>query len=108
MKGYSLIEAVIAMALLSSISGAALGSLVAARRAARTVDYASTATQLAASGLEELRATGQLSPCPDDQYERHGTLTPWLPHLGLSLARVHVESRQYADVVIDLETAVRR
>lgn len=73
--GFSLLEVIVALFLLSTASLAVTSTLVAAQRSQRTSERWLLAVQLAADGVEQLRAGLPLAPLPAaGGFERSGGL----------------------------------
>jgi prepilin-type N-terminal cleavage/methylation domain-containing protein len=104
--GLTLVEVLIALVLLSVISLALGSTLVAAQRAQRVSEHWMQALQLAAGGVEELRAGRGLGRCPS-QFRCSGQLTPVGAAMGLQRVEVTVEWDDDTAHSYQLSTLVR-
>jgi type II secretory pathway pseudopilin PulG len=78
---FSLVEVMVATLLLSTIALALTQTLVSALRTRARNELWMQATQLAAEGIEQLRAGHTLRPLPAGTgFERSGTTAPWDGH----------------------------
>jgi prepilin-type N-terminal cleavage/methylation domain-containing protein len=84
LAGFSLIEVMVATLLLSVVALALTQTLVGALHMCARNERWMLATQLAAEGIEQLRAGHVLGPVePSTGFERTGTTAPWSGHLGV-------------------------
>ena len=90
-RGFTLVEVMVAVLLLSVIALGVTTTLVSAQRARGVSEQSMHATQLALEGLEQLRAGQGLdnSRMPLG-FDRSGTVVPWESHPGLYRLEVSV------------------
>ncbi len=90
-RAFTLVEVMMALLLLSSMALAVTATLVAAHRARVVSQHWMQATELAAEGIEQLRAGHTLGPVRNgDQFERTGSAMAWSAHPGLYRIEVAV------------------
>jgi hypothetical protein len=80
----------VATVLLSTIALGLTTTLVQAQRVRAASERWMLAIQLAAEGIEHLRAGQLLGPVPAPGFERSGGAAPWDGHLGLQRLEVTV------------------
>ena len=108
-RGVTLIEVLVAVVLLSTMALALTQTLIASQRARAVSERWIQATQLAAEGLEQLRAGHALRPLRNaGDFERRGEVTAWHGHDGLLLLAVTVSWNDGAPQECQLSTLVRR
>ena len=91
LQGFTLVEVTVALALLSVIALGLTNTLVSAQQARTSSERWMLATQLAAEGIEQLRAGHALAAVRAGAgFDRSGTVAPWNGHLGLSRIEVTV------------------
>lgn len=106
-RGFSLIEVLVAIVLLSTMALALTHTLLAAQRAQAASARWTRATQLAAEGLERLRAGHSLGSVPDG-VTRTGAATQWSGPDDLVQVTVTVAWNDGAPRAVRLSTLVRR
>lgn len=107
--GFTLIEVMVAVFLLSVMSLALSSTLVSTQRARARSERWLQATQLAAEGIEQLRAGQALSAVGIAAgFERSGEVTPWNGQLGLYRLEVTVSWNDGAPQKFQLATLARR
>jgi prepilin-type N-terminal cleavage/methylation domain-containing protein len=90
-QGFTLVEVMVAVLLLSMIALALTQTLVSAQRAHGVSEEWMQATQLAAEGIEQFRAGNALTPlAAAGCFERSGTIALWDDHPGLYRLEVTV------------------
>jgi prepilin-type N-terminal cleavage/methylation domain-containing protein len=107
-RGFSLVELLIALALLSAVALGLSTTLITTHRALTASGKRMQAVQLAAEGLEQLRA-GQL---PGGErlagdFERSASVTPWGGHAGLRRLEVTVSWNDGDTHTLQLVTLAR-
>lgn len=108
-QGFSLIEVLIAMAILSVISLAVSTTLIGAQRARGTSERWMQALQLAAEGIEQVRAGHALGAVRiAGAFKRSGRVTPWRDHPGLYQLEVTVSWDDPQPHALQLVTLARR
>jgi prepilin-type N-terminal cleavage/methylation domain-containing protein len=107
--GFSLVEVMVAVVLLS-IMALGLGStLIAAQRARAHSEHWMQAIQLAAEGLEQLRAGHALAAVAiPGAFTRSSSITPWRNHPGLYRLEVTVTWEDSESRSFQLLTLARR
>lgn len=107
--GFSLIEVLVATLLLSTVALALTRTLTGAQRGRAISEQWLLATQLAAEGIEQLRAGGRLEDVPLDRaIERVGASVPWAGHPGLRRIEVTVSWDDGERYTFQLATLVRQ
>jgi prepilin-type N-terminal cleavage/methylation domain-containing protein len=107
--GFTLIELLVALALLSAVALGLSTTLITTHRALTASGKWMQAAQLAAEGLEQLRA-GQIpgsGPLAGD-FERSASMMPWDGHPGLSRLEVTVSWNDGDTHTLRLVTLARR
>jgi prepilin-type N-terminal cleavage/methylation domain-containing protein len=108
-RGFTLIELLIALALLSTVALGLSTTLVTTHRALTASGKWMQAAQLAAEGLEQLRAgQGPVGVHPAGDFERSALVTPWGGHPGLSRLEVTVSWNDGDTHTVQLVTLARR
>jgi type II secretory pathway pseudopilin PulG len=106
---FTVIEVMIAVALLSAVALGVTTTLVAAQRARAVSERWMQATQLAAEGLEQLRAGHALAPIRiPGGFERSGRITVWNGHANVSELQVTVSWNDGDAHSFQLVTLMRR
>ena len=107
--GFSLVEVTVALLLLVIMALGLSSTLIAAQRARADSERWMQATQLAAEGMEQLRAGHALAPVtiPGD-FTRSSSITPWSNHPGLYRLEVTVTWMDYPSRSFRLLTLARR
>jgi prepilin-type N-terminal cleavage/methylation domain-containing protein len=78
-RGFTLIEVLMAVVLLSTMALALTRTLIASQRARAVSERWMQATQLAAEGIEQLRAGQPVGPIRIlGDFDRRGEVTPWM------------------------------
>ncbi len=90
MTGFTLVEVLMATLLLSTVALGLTSTLVHAQRVRAASERWMLATQLAAEGIEQLRAGQALGPVLAAGFERSGRTAPWSGHPGLQRLEVAV------------------
>lgn len=107
--GFSLVEVMVAVVLLSIMALGLSSTLVAAHRARADSERWMQATQLAAQGMEQLRAGHVLSAVEiPGAFTRSSSITPWSNHPGLYRLEVTVTWMDYPSRSFRLLTLARR
>lgn len=107
--GFATSEALLSVALLAAVSLALSDTLIGAARARTRIERSSIALRLAEAGLERVRATGRdACDVANSDYHCTSVVTWWNEELRIDHARVVVESKDDPDLVVSLETLVRR
>lgn len=108
-RGFTLIEVLVAVLLLSSMALTVTQTLIVSERARATSERWTHAAQLAAEGIEQLRAGQPLAPIriPGD-FERHAEVTSWAAHASLVELVVTVSWNDGARHEFHLHTLERR
>jgi prepilin-type N-terminal cleavage/methylation domain-containing protein len=107
--GFTLVEVMIALVLLSSIALGVTSTLVAAQRARVVSENWMEATQLATEGLEQLRAGHSLGPVRNGgHFDRTGSVAGWNGHPGLYHLEVTVTWNDGEPRHLQLVTLARR
>jgi type II secretory pathway pseudopilin PulG len=89
--GFSLVEVIVATALLSAVALTVTQTLVSALHTGARNEQWMHATELAAEGIELLRAGHTLRPlAPGVGFQRSGVVTPWDGHTGLQRLEVTI------------------
>lgn len=108
-RGFTLVEVIIAVFLLSVIALGLTNTLIGAQRARVVSERWMQATQLAAEGIEQLRAGQALEPTRIAGYfDRASRVVAWNDHPGLSRLEVTVSWNDGAPRSFQLTTLVRR
>jgi len=108
-RGFTLVEVLVAVLLLSSMALTLTQTLIASERARATSERWTQAAQLAAEGIEQLRAGHPLTAIRiPGAFERHATVTPWSGHAGLVELAVTVSWNDGAPHDLQLHTLERR
>jgi prepilin-type N-terminal cleavage/methylation domain-containing protein len=108
-RAFTLVEVMIALVLLSSIALAVTSTLVAAQRARAVSENWMHATELAAEGLEQLRAGHSLGAVRGSgQFDRTGSVAAWNGHAGLYRLEVTVTWNDGEPRHLQLVTLARR
>jgi prepilin-type N-terminal cleavage/methylation domain-containing protein len=108
-QGFSLIEVLVALVVLSTLGLALTATLVHAQRTAASSARWLQATQLAAEGLEQLRAGQPLGPVRNNgNFTRSGSATAWNGHPGLYRLEVTVSWVDDTTHDVQLVTLARR
>ena len=108
-RGFTLIELLIALALLSTVALGLSTTLITTHRALTASGKWMQAAQLAAEGLEQLRAgqvPGGVHLAGD--FERSASVTPWGGHPGLRRLEVTVSWNDGDTHTLQLVTLARR
>ena len=108
-RGFSLIELLIALALLSTVALGLSSTLITAHRALTASGKRMQAAQLAAEGLEQLRSgqvPGGVHLAGD--FERSALVTPWGGHPDLRRLEVTVSWNDGDTHTLQLVTLARR
>ncbi len=107
--GFTLIEVIVAVLLLSVIALALTTTLISTQRALVASKKRMEATQLAADGLERLRTGQPLDALPSaGGFDRSGSDAPWNGHQGLHRLEVTVSWNDGGPQDVHLATLVRR
>lgn len=106
-SGFTLVEVMIAVLLLALVSLAVTSTLIASQRALVHSAQWMQAIQLAAAGIEQLRAGQPLTSTPSG-FERSSGVTPWPGHRGLYRVEVTVVWAAGEPHRFQLATLVRR
>lgn len=107
--GFTLIEVLIALLLLSTMALALTQTLIGTQHAQTVSAQWSHATQLAVEGIEQFRAGHTLTAVPADKgFERSGDVTPWDGHPGLYRLEVTVSWNDGEPRRLQLITLARR
>ena len=106
-RGVTLIEVIVAVALLAIIALGLTTTLISAQQTLRVSEQWMRATQLAAEGLEQSRAGHSLTAVPDG-FTRSVLVTPWNNHAGLRRLEVTVSWDDGAPHSLQLTTLARR
>lgn len=108
-QGFTLIEVLMAVLLLSTIALALTRTLISSQRARAASERWLQATQLAAEGIEQLRTGQPLGPIhiPGD-FDRAAQVTPWSGHDGLVRLDVTVSWDDGEPHRFQLSTLARR
>ncbi len=108
-RAFTLVEVMMALVLLSSMALAVTATLVAAHRARVVSQHWMHATELAAEGIEQLRAGHALGPVRNgEQFERTGSTMAWNGHPGLYRIEVAVTWNDGEPRRVQLVTLDRR
>jgi prepilin-type N-terminal cleavage/methylation domain-containing protein len=107
--GFTLIEVLVAVALLAVMALSLTQTLIASQQARARSERWAQATQLAAAGIEQLRAghTPGLSGVAGG-FDRRVEVTPWTGHAGLVRLAVTVSWDDGAAQRLQLTTLARR
>jgi prepilin-type N-terminal cleavage/methylation domain-containing protein len=107
--GFTLVEVMVALLLLSVAALGLSSTLVSTRKALARSGKRMRAAQLAADGMEQLRA-GQVPGPPDGggEFERSTATTPWNGHPGLQRVEVTVSWNDGELHALQLVTLARR
>jgi Tfp pilus assembly protein PilV len=107
--GFSLIEVMVATLFLSAVALAVTQTLVGAMHVRAQSERWMQAAQLAAEGIEQLRAGHTLRPISSSTgFERSGTAAPWSGHPGVQRLEVTVSWSDGAPHSVQLHTLVRQ
>jgi prepilin-type N-terminal cleavage/methylation domain-containing protein len=106
-SGFSLIEMLVAISLLSTLTTALTQTLIAAHRSRAMLQRSAAAVRVAEAGLEQLRSGGSVAPAMDQDLVRDVTFEMIEPDLGLYRARVAVRSKSLPSLAVDLVTLVQ-
>ncbi len=107
--GFSLVEAIVATLLLSTIALAVTQTLTSALQARTRNEQWMHATELAAAGMEQLRAGHTLSPlAAGTGFERSATVAEWDGHVGVQRIEVTVSWNDGERRTFRLTTLVRQ
>ena len=108
-SAFTLVEVVVAILLLSAIALALTNTLVSAQHARSVSERWLQATQLAAEGIEQLRAGNSVGPVSvDSGFARSGSASPWAGHSGVYRLDVRVSWNDGRPQDLQLSTLVRR
>lgn len=88
--GFTLVEVMVALFLLSGVALGLTTTLMATQRARVVSEQRMQAVLLAAEGIEQLRAGQALGAVGRPFFERTGTVAPWGAHAGLQRLEVTV------------------
>jgi prepilin-type N-terminal cleavage/methylation domain-containing protein len=107
--GFTLVEVIVAVALLSVVALGLATTLIGAQQGRAATEKWMQATQLAAAGMEQLRAGHVLGPleAPGD-FDRSASVTPWSDHPGLYRLEVTVSWNDGIGHRVQLTTLARR
>lgn len=107
--GFTLVEVLIAVVLLSVIALGLSSTLVSAQRARASSENWMRATQLAAQGMEQLRAGHALTPLDlPNGFSRSSSAAPWNGHARLDRLEVTVTWNDLELHSFQLVTLARR
>lgn len=107
--GSSLVEMLVAIVLLSTLTTALTQTLIAAHRNRSALRRSTTIVRLAEAGLEQIKSIGRVDPLDQGtEFFRDGTLEIWAEDLGLYRAQVRVGSKSSPSIQLELVTLVRR
>jgi|SRR5579862_2515714 len=108
-RGFTLVEVLVAVALLSLMAVTLTETLIASERARAISERWTQAAQLAAEGIEQLRAGQSLAPIRvPGAFVRRASVTPWNGHDGLVEVAVSVSWNDGAPHDLQLHTLERR
>jgi len=107
-RGFTLMEVLVAVALLSVTALAVTTTLVSAQQARARSERWMQAMQLAAEGMEQLRAGAAAVAAAPPGYERTTTVTAWNGHVGLYALEVTVTWNHWGAQQLQLTTLARR
>jgi len=106
--GFTLIETLMAVLLLSTMALTLTRTLIAAQRGRATSERWMQAAQLAAEGIEQLRAGHALGPPRSGDCDRRGEVVAWNSHERLVRLVVTVSWNDGAAHEFQLSTLVHR
>ena len=107
--GFSLVEMMVATLLLSSVALAVTQTLISSLQARARSEQWMHATELAAEGIEQLRAAQALSPlAPSAGFERSGSVVTWNGHAGVQRIEVTISWNDGERRTYQLTTLVLR
>jgi prepilin-type N-terminal cleavage/methylation domain-containing protein len=108
-QGFTLVEVMVAVCLLSAVALAVTTTLVSAQRGRARSERSMQATQLAVAGIEQLRAgqTLETASVPPG-FDRSASVVPWAGHPGLYRLEVSVSWNDGALHTFRLTTLGRR
>ena len=107
-RGFTLVEMLVAMLLLSTIALAVTTTLVSAQQARARSERWMQASQLATEGLERLRAGGAAVPPAPAGYQRTASVALWNGHAGLYRLEVTVSWDDGSTHRVQFVTLARR
>ncbi|MFI5398844.1 MAG: prepilin-type N-terminal cleavage/methylation domain-containing protein [Candidatus Binatia bacterium] len=108
-RGFTLVELLVALVLLSVAALGLTTTLISTHRALRAGEQWMEATQLAAEGIEQLRAGQIPAPAPSTgAFDRVAVMTPWDGHFGLQRLEVTVSWNDGERHTFQLVTLARR
>jgi len=107
--GFTLVEVLVAVLLLSSMALTLTQTLMVSERGRATSERWTQAAQLAAEGIEQLRAGHPLAPIRiASDFERHAEVTPWKAHARVAEVVVTVSWNDDGPHDFQLHTLERR
>jgi prepilin-type N-terminal cleavage/methylation domain-containing protein len=107
--GFSLVEMMVATLLLSAVALAVTQTLISALQARARNELQMRATELAAEGIEQLRAGHTLPPlAANTGFERSAAVTEWSGHAGVQRIEVTIAWNDGERRTFQLTTLVRR